>query len=650
MAELFTLSPRQEERLLASQAAWEEGEDEERLERLRQREEDGETLRAFSRLLRQAGLAEGGALTRAQMASLLALARALAPNPNLDARLLQRPGEPEALNRDLQELLFGRGDVALRLRGFLARRHAGGQTASQLLCAAFPGEWPLVTQAGLRALELTPEQVQMALKAARQRFDLPAEPVGKEAREGVGENDPVLRLLADFVAYAAVREAITASDYVEVHRLLTQGLAGRAARSRRRAQAPLLYADRRDTVRLGAGEVREGEETGYEAAPEETALPEAPDLAGASEAALLASLEQAIAAQGFTYPPLAVRDYYISLQTKPFCILAGITGTGKTRLTALFAEALTGDAASQYRLLPVRPDWADSTPLLGYVNLLAGGGEGRFVSTPFLEFLRRASRPENAYRAFFLCLDEMNLAKVEHYLAEILSAMETPNRELLLPNGQAVRLPANLFVTGTLNVDEATHSLSRKVLDRANMISLQEVRLREDPAGKRSRKADPLSMPPSIRQALFLQRRVTSVAAARAQLERLGKGRRSLVANVVQALAEINDLLEPHGLHFGYRVRDEALRYCANSFDQEGQGLLTPEAPGDRKANLQMALDLQVLQKVLPRFTGSQEQIEQPLEEMLRWARKAGLPQTARRLERLLARVQRDGFASFDEP
>src|SRR5579884_2449006 len=546
MSETFMLSALQEERLLASQAVWEEGEDEERLERLRQREEDVETLRAFSRLLREADLAEGGALTRAQMASLLALARALAPNPNLDARILQRPGEPEELNRDLRELLFGAGSVALRLRSFLLRRHAGGQTASQLLCAAFPTEWPLVTQTGLRALELTPEQREAARKAARKRYDLPSEPAGPEVREGVPDNDPVLRLLADFVVYEAVREAVSADDYIEVHRLLTQGLAGRAARSRRRALAPLLYADRRPAGRVGVGEVREAEETRYEAAPEETAgdLPEAPDVSEASEEALLAFLEQSIAAQGFTYPPLAVRDYYISLQTKPFVLLSGLSGTGKTRLTALFAETLTGTADS-YRLLPVRPDWADPTPLLGYVNLLAAGGEGRFVSTPFLEFLRRASRPENAYRAFFLCLDEMNLARVEHYFAEILSAMETPERMLLLPNGQTLRLPANLFITGTLNLDEATHSLSRKVLDRANTISFQEVALEANPGVEKE--SVPETLPPAVRQALFLQARVMTVAAARAKLRQTSR-RRDLTQAVVSRLAEANALLEPHGL------------------------------------------------------------------------------------------------------
>src|SRR6185369_11084180 len=106
--------------------------------------------------------------------------------------------------------------------------------------------------------------------------------------------------------------------------------------------------------------------------------------------------------------------------------LTGLSGTGKTRLTRLFADALTGGAPGQYLLLPVRPDWTDGTALLGYHNLLTD----RYVSTPFLDLLHAAAQPENRERAFFVCLDEMNLARVEHYFADLLSAMETPERRI----------------------------------------------------------------------------------------------------------------------------------------------------------------------------------------------------------------------------
>ncbi len=151
-----------------------------------------------------------------------------------------------------------------------------------------------------------------------------------------------------------------------------------------------------------------------------------------------------------------------------------------------------------------------------------------------------------------------------------------------------------------------------------------------------------------MRQALFLQARAADVGAARAKLRQVSPGGSDFAAQIVNTLADVNALLEPHGLHFAYRVRDEVLRYCANSFDADGEGLLVPDAPGNKPRNLQIALDLQLLQKVLPRLTGTLEQLETPLAELLRYAEKHGLEQTARRLRRLQARLQRDGYAGFD--
>lgn len=686
---VFELNTQQTERLLTLRAAWDEGEDEERLERLRLREEDAEIVRAFGQLLDATGFTEGANLTYAQMSVLLGLIRALAPNPNLDARLLRTAGEPEQINHDLRDLLFGPSSVPLRLRGFLSRRHAGGQTAMQFLCAHQPETWPLVTRVGLRALEIAPEQQQAALNVARERFDLPAEVQGIEAYSnhpihvGIPDTDPILRLLADVIIYEAACEILEASDYLAVHRLLTRGMTHKPGRGRKSGQWLAVSGQwteeekkrKGEEERRGTGDSEQGTETNspstinyqlstpssfHESRSEYESADVAPplvDVSGCTQSELLRLLEREIRAQGFTYPALTIRDYYLCLQSKPFALLSGLSGTGKTRLTSLFAHALCGAAASQYRLLPARPDWNDSTPLLGYVNLLVpdANGRGSFVSTPFLEFLLRASRPENTNRAFFLCLDEMNLARVEHYFAEILSAMETAGRELILPDGRMARLPANWFLTGTLNLDEATHSLSRKVLDRANTLTFQDVCLREDwheepEAGKTSdgNSDNEARYTREIRQGLFLQARVSNVGAARARLRQISPTGSDFAAQVVNVLADVNALLEPHGLHFAYRVRDEALRYCANSFDVDGRGLLTPDSPDDKSRNLQIALDLQLLQKVLPRLTGTLEQLEIPLAELLRCVDRHDFEQTTRRIRRLQARLLRDGYAAFD--
>ncbi|HJC57960.1 MAG TPA: DUF3578 domain-containing protein, partial [Candidatus Eisenbergiella intestinipullorum] len=185
-----------------------------------------------------------------------------------------------------------------------------------------------------------------------------------------------------------------------------------------------------------------------------------------------------ISATGFSYPDGLVENFFLSLKSKPFVILAGTSGTGKTRLVKLFADAI----GAVYQLVPVRPDWSDSSDLFGHVDL-----NGNFIPGTILKFLKSAQdHPKTPY---FLCLDEMNLARVEYYLSDILSVIET--RELV--NGKIVsaplitidqyakdaeaahtygelRFPQNLYLVGTVNMDETTFSFSKKVLDRANTI------------------------------------------------------------------------------------------------------------------------------------------------------------------------------------
>ena len=177
-------------------------------------------------------------------------------------------------------------------------------------------------------------------------------------------------------------------------------------------------------------------------------------------------------------------------QTKGFVILSGISGTGKTRLAQAFAGMLPQPAeGANHLFVPVRPDWRDSKSLLGYYNPLTGTYEW----TPFLRFLLRA---EQNYRsedklAWFVILDEMNLAHVEYYFADLLSVLESGRDEdgwtreplrLGYPDDaegnlppRELKLPPNLYIVGTVNVDETTHAFSPKVLDRAFTLELTDV-------------------------------------------------------------------------------------------------------------------------------------------------------------------------------
>ena len=110
--------------------------------------------------------------------------------------------------------------------------------------------------------------------------------------------------------------------------------------------------------------------------------------------------------EGFTFSSQQTINYYLSLKTKPFVILTGISGTGKTKITELFAQAVCEDFKKQYLLLPVRPDWNDDKYLLGYYNPLTK----KYQTTPFLNFIMQAC--EDNENPYFICLDEMNLARV----------------------------------------------------------------------------------------------------------------------------------------------------------------------------------------------------------------------------------------------
>jgi len=598
---MFTLNDTQRARLAATRAGQDEGE--RRFDVWTRREAQARAALSFGETLAGSGLRAGRPLTEESRARLLRSASELAPNGNLSRRLYA--GDPKGFDDRLRRLLFDTDPLLDRLRAFLDVRGTGTQTASGLLCAFSPDTYPLITRPALRRLSLTAEQRREALAVVAERYGF--------ALPESGRPDAAQSLLALFPVYEQVREALGLATYPEVDQALRTGI------------SPVV------TEAPAAGLVREpGVNYAAEAAPALT------------EAALLVALEEYTLGQGFTFPAYRLRSYYVSLKTKPFAILSGVSGTGKTRMAELFAEAMTGHSAGQFRLLPVRPDWNDSSALFGYHNLLAN----RYVSTPFLEIARRAALPENRQRAFFVCLDEMNLARVEHYLADYLSALESrAHRIPLHEDVPDLVLPPNLFVTGTVNVDETTHGFSRKVLDRANTIDFDEPPVLAGPVGSKgqARLDEDLGASPSVRQTLFLNARVANIGRARERLSRLDP---AFPERALAALQAVNDLLYAHRLHFAYRVRDDVLMFLANSFDSEtGVGLLLPE----QEANFILALDLQVLQKVLPKLHGPSETLAQMLMRLQAWADANRLSHTAVKLARMRVHGEETGYVRFHE-
>lgn len=366
----------------------------------------------------------------------------------------------------------------------------------------------------------------------------------------------------------------------------------------------------------------------------------------------VSEIKKYIAAKGFSYIDGLVENFYLSLKSKPFVILAGISGTGKTRLVKLFAEAI----GAKYKLIPVHPDWSDSSDLFGHVDL-----NGRFLPGVLLDFLKDAqNHPEKPY---ILCLDEMNLARVEYYLSDILSVIETrdyegehiisdllvskdkygADKEAWIKYGE-IGFPENFYLIGTVNMDETTFAFSKKVLDRANTIEFSFVDLVPEFINMEETIL-PLKLKNNFlcTNYLFLSKCIDEA---------------DYIIRICAQLQSMNTILQKSNMHVGYRVRDEIVFYLLNN---KNTGLLSEDE----------AMDNEIMQKILPRIQGStistrdilcelfkicavdqnQYSGESDAEKMRKALADKGLKckyrKSAEKLELMERRFEEDGFTSF---
>lgn len=341
------------------------------------------------------------------------------------------------------------------------------------------------------------------------------------------------------------------------------------------------------------------------------------------------------------------RPYLTAIKSKPFLLLAGISGTGKSRIVRELARACWDVDSEEYKaqkpknfeMVQVKPNWHDSGELIGYVSRVSGKPE--FVAGDFLKFVAKAW--EDLDTPYFLCLDEMNLAPVEQYFAEYLSVVESRKRNdegmvvtdpilkkaneewyfnltasltsdeeiRKLFNEKGISLPQNLVVIGTVNMDETTFSFSRKVLDRAMSIEMNEVDMYGGLTGRH---------------------------------EVIGKiGNNELVGTAVEGvdvysdhkdvcdiaigyLAKLNDILEGTPFKVAYRTRNEFLLYVVNnlpySMDKDGNDL--PQG-----YVIARALDEITSMKILSRIEGDDTKVKESLLDNLMDAIKDGLSEIA---------------------
>lgn len=352
-------------------------------------------------------------------------------------------------------------------------------------------------------------------------------------------------------------------------------------------------------------------------------------------------------AAGFILADGVLERFVASLLAKRFLILTGLSGSGKTKLAQVFAAWISNDP-DQHRIVPVGADWTTNENVLGYQDAL----RPEIYRAPhngalelILSAIRRPQLPH------FLILDEMNLSHVERYFSDILSAVES-NQSISLHAGAealpcgtdsrikippTISLPENLFIVGTVNVDETTYMFSPKVLDRANVIEFRATRgqleeFLDDPRPISTEKLR--GKGGQYGEAMVRGATDRSASAARLDQERPGGDvALELKAHLVEAFSR----LEGIGAEFGLRTAHEISRFVYFHATIVGQNW-----------RLADALDAQVVQKILPKLHGSQRRLSPVLDALGKFCEERSLPISLEKVRRMQARLL-DGYTSFAE-
>lgn len=376
------------------------------------------------------------------------------------------------------------------------------------------------------------------------------------------------------------------------------------------------------------------------------------------------------------------QNYLSALRTKPFMLLAGISGTGKSRIVRKLAQASITEKLQKiydpksvekgfnrwelhkpanFELVQVKPNWHNSLEVVGYKSNI---GSPHYEFTPFVEFVARAWKHQNI--PFFLCLDEMNLAPVEQYFAEFLSAIESRSIEngeyetdpiikpfvefgevvctqmidhlvgkvdasKVVPSSieaklverfktKGLTLPPNLLVLGTVNMDETTFSFSRKVLDRAMSIVMNDVEYDKFFTGETEN--DMAEFDDATKE-LLIDRPIRGLEAENNGAEQ-----------VEQYLTAINEVLNETPFKLGYRAANEALLYvsAAHQFDSS--------------IDVNTALDEFTLMKILSRIEGDKRSIGNLLDDLQRVINDS-YPASNKKLVQMAKTLQSKQFVSY---
>lgn len=362
------------------------------------------------------------------------------------------------------------------------------------------------------------------------------------------------------------------------------------------------------------------------------------------------SLKGKILGSGLVFSDILINRFIASLLTKPFVLLTGLSGSGKTKIAQSFARWISEDN-NQYKIIPVGSDWTNREPLLGYPNGL-DPNEYILPDSGALRLIIEASKEENQLKPFFLILDEMNLSHVERYFADFLSVMES-DEEIMLYSGKLRRSsdgidvpnkiswPQNLFVIGTVNIDETTYMFSPKVLDRANTIEF-----RVDDNHIKSFLEQPSIIDLSL---------LDGKGAAMAQhFLALSKDNRIEQDGIyTKTFVKFFNELKEIGAEFGYRTAIEML-------------LLIKKLNTIGEFTKEQSVDIALMQKLLPKLHGSKGKISKVLDALISLCLKEGTkftfgkrdeikpeeilyPITFEKLVRMYRNASENGYTSYAE-
>lgn len=339
--------------------------------------------------------------------------------------------------------------------------------------------------------------------------------------------------------------------------------------------------------------------------PERKPEPQLHSEAELTEEKLIEEFLQITREQGLLYDPADLYNFHTAMKSSNLVILAGMSGTGKSKLVQAYAKAMGLFDSHQMTFIPVRPSWTDDADLIGYadtLHMVYRPGDSGLINTLM-------SAKENKKKLHIVCFDEMNLARVEHYFSQFLSVLEIetgPRRVLKLYNEDlenrlynsaqyppVIPIGENVIFVGTVNIDESTYHFSDKVLDRANVISLNVLRfdnlrlLSEEIKNAGEEKRGPLMKEKgSITYEMF-----DSFRNSNREIQ-LSEDELNLLWEIHQELKNVNK-----NIGVGPRIVRQIDMYLKN-------------LPNNEVLSRQAAIDLQIVQRIMTKVRGPEEHLK----------------------------------------